>query len=293
MSKEYFCNFCNYKTLKKNDYNKHLQRKKHLIREENHKQNDFKNNGNENNYVCKKCLKNYKYNNSYLKHIDTCKIKCDVDINDRNNKQDKILEVYENMIDVLKNTCNTVNNIVNNNIINNNNIVNNKTFNLNIFLNNTCKDALNIEDFFNSIQIGLKDLEKAEEKNIGYVKLISNQILSHYKSLKIERRPYHCCDEKRKNLYIKVNNSWTNEKPFDVLKPYVKIMSYKNMLTLQEWRKENSNSENGEHYDSTRKLNILMNILPGSDGDEIEENIKKVNDILIKESVIDKQKYLV
>jgi hypothetical protein len=99
----------------------------------------------------------------------------------------------------------TITNINNTNSINSHN----KSFNLNFFLNETCKDAMNIMDFVDSIQLQLSDLEKVGE--IGYVDGISNIITSNLKALDVEKRPVHCTDPKRETLYIKDDNKWEKE----------------------------------------------------------------------------------
>ena len=121
-------------------------------------------------------------------------------------------ELQSKMMEMCKNsgTSNSNNtNTINANTINAN--TNNNTFNMNMFLNEQCKDAMNMKDFVNSIQLNMTDLE-----NIGrqdYVKGMSNILIDNLQKMEVYKRPVHCSDAKRKTLYVKDNNRWERGGP--------------------------------------------------------------------------------
>ena len=166
---------------------------------------------------------------------------------------------------------------------NNNNNSNNKTFNLQLFLNETCKNAMNITDFVNSIQLQLTDLEKVGE--LGYVEGISKIIINNLKSLDITERPVHCSDMKRDVLYIKDNDKWEkeeNENP--KIKRAIKSIANKNISLIPEWKHKypDCNSSNSKKSDIINKIII----------ESMETNKEKTDKIVKKiarEVVIDKE----
>ena len=117
--------------------------------------------------------------------------------------------------------------INNNNTTNNVNNSHNKTLNLQLFLNETCKNAMNITDFVDSIKIQLSDLIKMGE--IGYVEGISNIITSNLQSLDISERPIHCTDKKNETVYIKDEDKWEKDNDNNKLRKAIKNVAYKNM----------------------------------------------------------------
>ena len=203
---KFCCKTCDYYTSNKKDYTKHLLTLKHqnLM-----KTNDFINKNpqkspKDKNYVCN-CGKIYKHLSSLYKHKNNCNF-IETEVTDENMAADKdliMMLVKQNteLMEILKNGTN------NNQSHNTNSL--NKTFNLQFFLNETCKDAMNIMDFVDSIQLQLSDLEKVGE--LGYVEGISNIIVKNLKALDITQRPVHCTDKKRETLYIKDENKWEKE----------------------------------------------------------------------------------
>jgi hypothetical protein len=172
-----------------------------------------------------------------------------------------------------------------NNFNNNNN--NNKTFNLHFFLNEQCKDALNIKDFIDSIKLQLSDLETTGK--IGYVEGISKVFIKNLKELDTTKRPIHCSDFKREILYVKDENRWLKEnEDKDKLQQAIKEVANKNIKQIIEWTKENpgcydSNSKNNDKY-----LKIISNSMSGSSVEEQQKNINKIISNVAKEVIIEK-----
>ena len=210
---KYLCKECEYNTIRESQYERHIKTKKHL------------NNKKEKIFKCD-CGKYYKYASGLSKHKKTCETdlknekekRCIYTKDDVEQFKDKIagLErekelLIENKIlrEKLSNKSvlnNSVTNITNNS---NNNVSINNTFNLNFFLNDTCKDAMNINDFIDSIEVTVEDL-KYLGKN-GYVEGITKLIMDNLEQLDVTKRPLHCSDLKREIIHIKDNNVWDKE----------------------------------------------------------------------------------
>jgi len=136
-------------------------------------------------------------------------------------------------------------NITNNNTNNN---TNNK-FNIQIFLNEQCKDAINIKDFIQSIKISLEQLEQIQNK--GLVEGLATAILENIGRLSLYERPIHCTDIKRETLYIKHDNIWEKDETKQNIKQAIKELSHKPYSTLKEWLDNNPNymdDENKQNY---------------------------------------------
>ena len=172
---------------------------------------------------------------------------------------------------------------------NNNNInSNNKTFNLQLFLNETCKNALNINEFVSSIKVSLSELENTGRQ--GYIEGISSIILKHLNKLEQYQRPIHCCDVKREVIYIKDNDKWEkecDEKP--ILTKAIKVIANENIKKITEWRENNPDCTNSDSKKNNMYLKIVSNSMNGSDKEEGQKNITKIISNLAKETTIQKE----
>jgi hypothetical protein len=178
-------------------------------------------------------------------------------------------ELQKQMLDVCKN-----NNTVIHNSNNSNN--NNKTFNLQFFLNETCKDAMNIMDFVDSIKLQLSDLERVGE--IGYVEGISNIINSNLKALDVTQRPIHCTDKKRETLYIKDEDKWEKEnEDKSKIRKAIKQISHKNskMISMFKEAHPDCNKSVSKYSDQYNKIIIEAMGGPGDNDNEKEDKIIK------------------
>jgi hypothetical protein len=191
-------------------------------------------------------------------------------------------EIKQMIIDVIKNgTYNNSNNTTNNTNSHN------KTFNLNLFLNETCKDALNIQDFVSSIKVSLDDLENTGRK--GYIEGVSNIILKNLKNLGQYERPIHCSDQKREVLYIKDDNQWikeSEEKP--ILTKAIKSIANENMKKIKEWKDLNPDCINYDSQKNNLYLKIVSNSMNGISEDESKKNLERIISCVAKETIIEK-----
>ena len=167
-----------------------------------------------------------------------------------------------------------------------NNTIHNK-FNLNFFLNEQCKDALNITDFIHSIKLKLTDLEKVGQ--LGYVEGISQIIVNRFKELDIYKRPVHCSDIKRETLYVKDENQWLKE---DIDKRKIKNcihqITYKNIQTIPKWVEENPSCKDNTSNKNDEYMKLISNCMIGDCKEEQTNNVNKIISKIAKEIIIDK-----
>ena len=190
---------------------------------------------------------------------------------------------FKNLIlEIVKKDTQPINNSNNTNC---NNI--NNSFNLQFFLNEKCKDAINISDFVDNIKLQLTDLETTGR--VGYVDGVSKILIKNLNELDTYSRPIHCSDLKREVLYIKDNDQWTKEtedKP--VLKNAIKQVANKNIKQISEWTNLYPDCRNSDSKKNNQYLNIVMNSMSGGSNEEQTNNLLNIVKNVTKVVAIDK-----
>lgn len=205
-------------------------------------------------------------------------------IKQNNDLQQMLIEQNNKIFELAKETKETKN--VTKNVTNNNNTTNNH-FNLNVFLNEKCKDALNLVDFLDSLKLKINDLE--ETARLGYSQGISRIFVNGLKELDVFKRPIHCSDLKREILYIKDQNSWEKEDTQkSKLSRAIKVIGHKNMKQIFEWQKLYPEYNDPESKQNDKYNKIIYNTMNGSTQQEQEDNLNKIIKNVTKEVVIDK-----
>lgn len=304
MSNLFFCNFCDYTTSRKLNYERHLSTDKHKKRvmepfgakitqkNEQNEQNDENNKTvNSDIFECD-CGKEYKYSRGLSKHKKTCSKQKSIFEHYNNEGELKVLtnlvlEVVKKNQELVTQNNELANKLVemsktttNNTMINSHN--NNKTFNLNMFLNETCKDAMNITDFIDSLQLQLSDLEDVGK--LGFVEGISNIIVKNLKAMDIHKRPVHCADKKREVIYIKDQDKWEKEnEQKHKLRKAIKRVAFKNEKLLPKYKElhPGCNYSDSKYSDQYSKL-----VIEAMGGDTYKED--KIISKIAKEVIIDK-----
>jgi len=282
---KFHCESCDYNCNSKKDYSKHLLTLKHkkVI------------NGNENSqktpeaFMCS-CGKEYKFLSGLSRHKKTC-----IDPTEKKEPveeaktQDDLLLVLIKENQEFKKMIVEQNHIVMEQNKKNNELMlelaqkptttitnNNKNrFNINFFLNEKCKDAMNITDFVDSLKLTLQDLEKTGD--VGYVKGLTNIIVNGLNQLDVYKRPIHCSDVKRETLYIKDNDSWEKENDDKKkIKRAIKHISIRNAKQIGEWTKENKGYNDSSNKKSDKYLKLISEANGGED-DEINKIISNVS----------------
>jgi hypothetical protein len=166
---------------------------------------------------------------------------------------------------------------ITNNYTNSLNNNNNKTFNLQFFLNETCKEAMNINEFVDSIKLQLSDLERLGE--LGYTQGISNIITTNLKALDVTQRPVHCTDKKRETMYVKDENKWEKDVQKTRLRKAIKQIANKNIRLLSSFRESNPDYNRPETIVSDKYNKMVIEVMGGSGNDHIEKENKIIQNI--------------
>lgn len=292
------CEKCDFKCCKKGDWLRHLTTRKH------NNTDDLLTNvdtiTSKKHHSCL-CGKKYLHRQSLSIH----KKKCPkfIEISENADSNDSIIALFKEqinenkelrkmLIEQNKQLYETNNKLIemskeNGNIINNTNICNNKTFNLQVYLNETCKNAINLTDFVNSIKVQIKDLERVGEK--GYAEGISEIFISNLQQLNTHSRPIHCSDSKRETLYIKDAEQWTkDDDDKTVLTNAIKQVANKNIRQITEWQKLYPEYSDPESKQNDKYMKIVLNSMSGSTKEESTKNYEKIVKNVIKETIIEK-----
>ena len=235
------CELCDFKCYKLCDYKRHLLTRKHKmltnVDKKTPKNADF---------VCDECKKIYKYRQSLHVHKKKCSTQNMITVRERDiseptieyllqenleMKRDNLemkrdnLEMKQKMVEMMGKMGNTTNNTMNN------------QFNINMFLNETCKDAINLSDFIERIEISHDDLENNAQ--LGFVNGMTKILMDNLKLLTIHQRPIHCTDVKRETIYVKDHNVWDKEQSVEKLENAIQEVSRKSIKSLLDWKKIN------------------------------------------------------
>jgi len=294
VAKRFLCESCDYSTRNKFDWNKHLATTKH--------QNG--NNGNKNGnkmgnmvlkFTCQNCYQQYKFRSGLSRHQKKCKtdgaeilekkspnvanvgllhdgndtaadfVKC---LRGQQELLTRLVEQQESLIPKIGNN-------------------NNNKISINIFLNEKCKNAMNLTDFLEQVQVSLTDLKYTNEH--GYVEGISNILTKHLTDMKVTERPIHCSDKKRLQFYVKEDDAWSKDKEHMKMDHTIKYLEKKQILQIKEWEKQNPDYLDDDKV-NTEWHQMIYNMMGGpikNTTDKthrlIKESVSK--NILVKDSI--------
>ena len=325
--KNFSCETCDYITSNKKDYTKHCSTKKHLEFTKFTNVNKIK----KDTHVCSHCSKEYTSRMGLWKHLKICKapekenISMVLQDDDVANlpihnyimklvEQNKLLaeqnhqivdqnqDFKQTMLELAKNQNTTINN---NNI--QNKTINNTQFNLNVFLQQTCKDAMNMSDFIDSLEINTKSLERTGTH--GYVHGISKIFTDGLRKLKIHERPIHCSDLKREVLYIKDNDKWEKDEENKQFKKALATVVHRNMIQIVKWvskrslqpgtayggseEEENPETSNPESKNYDFYFELARQSMGGGNQEVTDRNNEKILKAIAQEVHIDKKSAMI
>ena len=274
----FHCEKCDYKSCRKNDFNKHLQSKKHNA------QNGSKMLMENSLYICN-CNKKYKHIQSFNRHKKKCEGEKKEDMvlipDNKDDMKELVLKLINQNSELQKTIHDLIPKVGNNN--NSNNTINNKNkFNINVFLNEKCKDALSMDEFINKIEVSMKNLLTTKEK--GQTQGITNIIMENMNKLSLYERPMHCTDKKRETLYVK-NNEWEKDDGKIHINKALKKVESKQLKNLNVWLEEHPNYMNNSL--EQEEFAQLMSECGKSVDDGREKIIKKLCDNVYIEKVDD------
>ena len=305
----YCCEICDIKTNNKKDFEKHLLTSKHkkltgvnkVLTEKSPNKIIHEL------FICENCNKEYKSRVGLWKHKKTCvlysdngetnnnnnnfdnnnQVKCSYDITDK----ELIVMLVKQNAELIKETTDfksmmmkVIENGTGNNSHNTTNS-HNKAFNLNLFLNETCKDAMNINDFVESIKLQVSDLENVGE--VGFVEGISNIIVKNLNALDITKRPIHCTDKKRETIYIKDENVWEKDESQCKMRKMIKKVVSKNQRLIPKFKELNPEYNKSSSKVSDKYNKLIIESMGGSGDNDAEKEDKIVRNI-VKNVTVDK-----
>jgi len=293
-SDSFVCEICDFRCSYKSDYNRHRLRPKHLnfiqgneIEIKNIKKREKK----QAHFACDTCDKYFMTKSGLWKHnklsgcvslsnvTETNKTEPNViniimEVVKQNNEFKELLVEQNKQIIELSSKPTTTNNTTNN-------------FNLQFFLNETCKDALNISDFINQLQVGTKDLE--ETGRLGYAEGISKIFINGLKKLNVNQRPVHCSDAKRETIYIKDGDQWEKDNDEKVkLTNAIRDVAHKNIEQIQVWTEEHPEYTDLKSKYNDRYMKLIGEAMSGSTNEETFKNYKKIARNIMKATIISK-----
>jgi hypothetical protein len=231
---------------------------------------------------CDICGKNYKGRNGLWYHKQKCKETTSKNLTNDNNDNDSgvisdkklILMLIEQNKELMEIVKNGTNNTIHNNNINSNN----KAFNLNLFLNETCKDAMNISDFIESVKLQVSDLENVG--SVGYIEGISNIIIKNLQALEVDKRPVHCADQKREVMYVKEDNIWEKEDETNKkLRKAIRMIAHKNICMFKEFREKYPDCQDYDSKKNDQYNKIVYESMGGKGDNEYDKETKIIKKI--------------
>jgi hypothetical protein len=265
-NKEYICDGCNIKFAHQSSYCRHKKKCKDVNSESNEDANDNTEDNDKNSYndndsevklLTNMVLEVVKQNQEILK--------------ENGNLKHLIIDTQNQMMKVIEGGINNTTNITNHTNSHN------KAFNLNFFLNETCKDAMNIMDFVESIKLQLSDLEKVGE--LGYVEGISNIIVKNLNELDVTQRPVHCTDKKRETMYIKDEDKWEKDESNSKIKKAIKKVVSKNQRLLPKFKEAHPDCGTYHSKYSDQYNKIIVESMGGSGNNDAEKEEKIIRNI--------------
>ena len=282
----FFCEKCNYSTKRKNDFNKHLKTQKHMRNKNLKKEVNYTKK-----FLCE-CGKNYKYNSGLWRHKKICLVAKQI-----KTMKNEIIELKQNNEMIINSLINTNNELIKSNknntdiinevkklkeVKNQNQLItqniqnqtNNQNISINVFLNEHCKNAMNLTDFVEKLQITFEDLVYTGQTN--YVEGISNILIKNLNKMNKLERPIHCSDVKRKILYIKNKKGWEKDKEHEKINKCIKDVEFKQIKKIPEWTKEENidiykSDSNGMKYQK-----LVFNSMGGMNKEKREKNKKNI-----------------
>jgi len=309
-NKLYDCSYCNIKTRNKKDYNKHILTKKHL---KNVDLTSFNKSLTEKSqisqqHICNICNKKYNSRVGLWYHKKKCDTKnqqenitIDIEESDPTEKsvpggmdfsselilellkqnqefKELILEQNKQMLEISKDRS----------VTNNNNITqnNHNKFNLNVFLNETCKDALNLSEFLESLILSLTDFENFGP--LGYCGGISNILIKGLNTLDVSKRPIHCSDLKREVIHVKNNDTWHKDDNKEQMIKAIKAIEHKNVKQMSLWAKANPEYKDPNHKKSDLYTKLIDQSLCDTDKEKAQKSYNKIIKMVAKEILVEK-----
>ena len=294
ITKQFNCEICDYQCSKQSEWKKHTLTSKHINRT---KMNDLEQINSQNSqkiFVCE-CGKEYSARNSLWYHKKKCSIVQGEENSNTNNTNTtnttnvdvdkeflvKMLLKNQDVMDKLMEIMPLIGNQINNNTNTNSHNTTNNQFNIQMFLNEHCKDAMNLTDFIDSLPITAETYDHTIEN--GLTKSITKMMVTGLSEMDILQRPIHCTDASRKTLYVKDNDIWEKDNELLHMLKGISELSFKQRVNIHKWQDEN------EGWDVKDDLQTKITMLVFHTMTDLDNDVKETRKII---SAISKNTYL-
>lgn len=282
----YTCEICMFNCNKKQGYNRHLLTTKHKRLTGTYEKNYLE-------FNCEFCDKSYKHRQSLYKHQKTCKLLKEEKEEGHNDNQIQIIDNNSGEITELLKSILQENKLLrkkistlelNNTTIANNNINSNNKYTINMFLNEKCKDAMNLDEFVEKLKLTLDDLHYTKDN--GYTKGISNIFIKSLTNMDLTKRPIHCTDQKRLQFYVKDEDKWDKDKDNTKIDNSICKVAQRHVQTIQDWV-----AANPDFAESDKKMDEYLKLLHSIMKPNDKKNLKDIKKNVGENIKLEKEEY--
>lgn len=279
--KKYYCEKCDYNTNDRKDWKKHILTRKHKMDKNYTKKSEKSANDNTmihliepHKYICSICNRSYKFNSGLSRHMKKVHLeKTNFNSSEKlllQQQQEQISQLQQLLKNTLENNKKTIDDLIPKLGNNTFNTTNNK-MTINLFLNEHCKDAINLSDFLDQVKLSLEDL--VYTKHNGYSKGISNIFVKHLNDLKPTERPIHCSDIKRLQFYVKDEDKWEKDTEHSKIDQSIQNITRKQIKKIKDWESKHPNW-NEDDKKTDMYMSMIQQVMGSNDQEQLE-NIKR------------------
>lgn len=280
--KKYYCEKCDYNTNDRKDWKKHILTRKHKRDTFDIKKSEKSENDNTiihllepHKYVCSICNRSYKFNSGLSRHMKKVHLeKTNVESSEKlllQQQQEQITQLQQLLKNTLENNKKTMDDLIPKLGNNTFNTTTNNKMTINLFLNEHCKDAINLSDFLDQVKLSLEDL--VYTKHNGYSKGISNIFVKHLNDLKPTERPIHCSDIKRLQFYVKDEDKWEKDTEHSKIDQSIQNITRKQIKKIKDWESKHPNW-NEDDKKTDMYMSMIQQVMGSNDQEQLE-NIKR------------------
>lgn len=267
----YFCQHCNYRTERKSNWLKHIKTEKHL---KHYGKTPVKTPlaKSKTSYSCDTCGKQYKYLSGLSRHKSMCGSGSSLQDKEYIKNQQEQIQTLQNLLEKsIENNKSTLNNIIPKIGNTTTNISNQMTINL--FLNEECKNAMNLTDFVNQLQLSLDDLQYTKDN--GYIKGIANIFVKNLDEMPINSRPIHCSDKKKLQFYVKDENKWEKDNKNEKIDKSINDITQRQIKKIKDWESDHPNWSSSDEQ-TGMYIDLVKTVMGGMDATEKQLNLDSI-----------------
>ncbi len=265
------CSHCNYETERKCNWVKHIKTDKHL-RHIGKTTTKVAPRESKTIYSCDNCGKQYKYLSGLSRHKSICGASSSLEDKEYIKNQQEQIQTLQNLLEKsIENNKSTLNNIIPKIGNTTTNISNQMT--INVFLNEECKNAMNLTDFVNQLHLSLDDLQYTKDN--GYIKGITNIFVKNLVEMPINSRPIHCSDKKKLQFYVKDENKWEKDSKNEKIDKSINDITQRQIKKIKDWESDHPNWSSSDEQ-TGMYIDLVKTVMGGMDANEKQSNLDSI-----------------